>query len=223
MNAKNPLDLIKKLGPDENFLLESFLEALQTGALAGQKVQHVAQRIRIDGIQAFQRLLQPMGLMLYNEYHFEFHRADGSLLYQPETVKNITVNVGLDEILDKFWKGSSYTAAHHVGVTQGSPTFAAGDTMSSHAGWTEDQDYSESTRQALTLGTVSSQSVDNSASKAVFTANASTTMGGAFITTNNTKGGTTGILIGGAALSADKSLANTETLTLTVTLTAASA
>lgn len=157
-----------------------------------------------------------------NVYRIECHDADGVLKWTDE-VRNLVVNVGLDEMLDKFWKGSSYTAAHYVGVTGGSPTFAAGDTMSSHAGWTDNTTYSNATRPALTLGSVSAQSVDNSASKAQFNINGSATLGGAFVTTNNTKGGTTGILIGGGAFSGgNRSVVNGDTLSVTITSTASS-
>ncbi|MGB0511475.1 MAG: hypothetical protein ACPGGB_11190 [Flavobacteriales bacterium] len=159
-----------------------------------------------------------------HHYHVECFRPDGSLRWKDDCY-NIVVNTGLDEVLDKVYKGSSYTAAHHVLLTDGTPTIAAGDTMASHAGWVEVTAYSESVRQALTLGTVASQSVDNSASKAAFSIDTnSTTVGGAGITTNNTKGGTTGILMGAAAFSGgDKSTDDGDTLNVTVTLTAAAA
>lgn len=137
---------------------------------------------------------------------------------------NIIVNTGLDDYLDKFYKGSTYTASHFVGLTDDSPTIAAGDTMSSHVGWVEATGYSESTREALTMGTVSSQSVDNSASKASFSINATDTIGGAFITTDNTKSGTSGTLIGAAALSGgDQAVSDGDTLNVTVTCTMAAA
>lgn len=137
---------------------------------------------------------------------------------------NRVVNVGLDEYLDKVWKASGYTAAHYVGLTDSTPTDAAGDTMSSHAGWAEVTAYSESTRPALTLGTVSSQSVNNTGNEADFTASGSATVGGAFITTNNTKGGTTGTLMTvGAFSGGDKSLTTSDTLSVGVTLTLADA
>ena len=140
-----------------------------------------------------------------------------------EDFTNLVVNEGLDDNLDKYFKGSAYTAAFYVGLTDGTPTVAAGDTMASHAGWVEVEDYDEAARQTLTLGTVASQSVDNSASKATFTINAnSTTIGGAFVTTSSTKGGTTGTLYGAGAFSAgDKTLDDDDTLDVTVTLTAA--
>lgn len=144
-------------------------------------------------------------------------------LWQPFEFANLVVNEGLDDSLDKHLKGSAYTAAFYVGLTDSTPTPAAGDTMASHAGWAEITNYDEANRQDLTLGTVSSQSVDNSASKAVFTIDTnSTTIGGAFVTTNNTKGGSTGTLYGIGAFSAgDKTLDDNDTLNVTVTATAA--
>lgn len=159
-----------------------------------------------------------------NHYLIECFDKNGNLKWKEE-ITNIVVNVGLDDVLDKYFKGSAYTSAFYVGLTDGTPSGAAGDTMASHVGWTEVTAYDEATREVLTLGTVSSQSVDNSASKASYAINAnSTTIGGAFITTNNTKGGTTGTLYGvGAFTGGDKSADSGDTLNVTVTLTAATA
>lgn len=147
---------------------------------------------------------------------------DGNLKWT-DTIKNLVVNVGLDDALDKYFKGSTYTAAHYVGLTDGTPTVAAADTMASHAGWVEVVAYDEAVRQTLTLGAVSGQSVDNSASKAVFTISANaTTIGGAFLCTDNTRGGSTGTLYGGGAFTAgDKVLDDNDVLNVTVTASAA--
>ena len=147
---------------------------------------------------------------------------DGNLKWT-DTIKNLVVNEGLDDALDKYFKGSTYTAAHYVGLTDGTPTFAAADTLASHAGWVEVTAYDEAVRQTLTLGAVSGQSVDNSASKAVFTVDTNdTTIGGAFIATNNTKGGSTGTLYGGGAFTAgDKTIDDGDVLNVTVTASAA--
>lgn len=135
---------------------------------------------------------------------------------------NLVVQVGLNDSLDKHLKGSSYTAAWYVGLTGATPTFALADTSSSHAGWTEVTAYSESVRQTWTLGTVASGSVDNSASKAIFTINANgTALGGAFVIANSTKGGTTGVLYGGGAFSTgNKTLSSADVLQVTITATA---
>lgn len=151
----------------------------------------------------------------------ECHDPDGKLLWRDE-FDNLVVNVGLDDVLDKYLKGSAYTAAFYVGLTDGTPTVAAGDTMASHAGWVEVTAYDEAVRQTLTLGSVSGQSVDNVGNEATFTISANgTVIGGAFVTTNSTKGGSTGTLYGGGAFTAgDKTLDDDDTLQVTVTLTA---
>jgi hypothetical protein len=136
-----------------------------------------------------------------------------------EEVPNLVVNVGLNDILDKYFKGSTYTAAWHVGL-KGAGTIAAGDTLASHAGWTEITAYSGD-RKALTLGSVASQSVNNSASKASFAITGTATVAGAFICVGAT--GTGGILYGAADFSVSRSVINGDTLEVTVTLTMAAA
>ena len=159
------------------------------------------------------------GMKRSSVYTFECFDADGNLKWS-ESVHNLVTTAGLNDSLTQHFKGSAYTAAWYVGLTSGTPTFNAADTMASHAGWTEITAYSGSNRPTLTLGSVASGSVDNSASKAVFTFTGSATVGGAFVTTGQTAGGTTGILYGEATLSANRSVVSTDTLTITVTLTA---
>jgi len=137
---------------------------------------------------------------------------------------NAVVTEGLNDSLDKHFKGSSYTAAWYVGITGSAPGFAAGDTMASHAGWVEATAYSDGSRRALTLGTVSGGSVSNSASKAAFTINGTATIGGAFITTGSATSGSTGTLYGGGAFTGgDRAVQSGDTLNVTATLTAGSA
>lgn len=146
----------------------------------------------------------------------------GSVLWA-DGFHNLVVNEGLDDVLDKYFKGSAYTAAHYVLLTDGTPTVAAGDTMASHVGWAEVTAYTEANRPTFTAGSVSGQSVDNSASKADFSINANgTTIGGAGLTTNNTKGGATGTLYSAGAFSAgDKTLDSGDTLSVQGTFTQA--
>jgi hypothetical protein len=141
-----------------------------------------------------------------------------------DSFDNIVPTVGLNDMIDKYWKGSSYTAAFYVGLTSATPTVAAGDTMSSHSGWTEVTAYDEAVRQTLTLGTVSAAAVDNTASRAVFTISTnSTSIGGAFIVTNATKGGTSGVLVSVAAFTGgNRTLNDDDILRVTVTISAAS-
>jgi hypothetical protein len=164
------------------------------------------------------------GKKLENRWHVEAKGPDGVTKWVDE-FDNIVVTDGLNDSLTKHLKGSSYTAAWYVGLTDGTPTVDPTDVMNSHAGWVEVEAYDEAVRQTLTLGTASAGSISNTASKAVFTISAdSTTVGGAFVTSVSTKGGTTGVLYGAGAFTAgDKSLDDNDTLTVTVTLTAAAA
>lgn len=132
------------------------------------------------------------------EDFLRFFKEGGNLFYR-SVFHNRVVNAGLDYSLSSSLAGGSQLTTWYVGLVAGTPTFAAGDTMSSHAGWTEVTGYSESVRQTWTPGAVSSQSVNNNAAKATFSVNATITNGGAFLTSNSTKSGTTGTLFSGSA------------------------
>lgn len=141
-----------------------------------------------------------------------------------EFVPNLVTTEGKNDTLTKYFKGSSYTAAWYVGLVNNSSftAFAAGDTAAQINGtnqWIEATAYSESVRQTLTLGSASAGSIDNTASKAVFSINGTVTVHGAFVASNSTKTSTSGVLYGEAALSADRALLLGDTLTITVTLT----
>ena len=154
-------------------------------------------------------------------FKVDCYDKEGNLKWS-DTIKNLVVNEGLDDSLDKYLKGSTYTAAHYALLTAATPIVAAGDTMSSHAGWTELLAYSEIVRQTVTWGAVSSQSVSNTANKASYSINSdSTTIGGACICTDDTKDGSSGTLYGGGAFTGgNKSLDDGDTLNVTVTASA---
>ena len=140
-----------------------------------------------------------LALAVKQVYILECFYPDGTFKWREE-IHNKVVFEGLNDILDKYYRGSAYTAAHYCFLTGASPVFADTDTMATHPGWTELTDYDEANRPVLTMGAPSGQSLDNSASKAVYTLNQNVTLGGAGVTTANNKGGATGILVGGAAL-----------------------
>lgn len=151
----------------------------------------------------------------------ECRRPDGSLRWSEEW-ENLVVNAGLNYLLDAGLSGGTPVTTWYVGLTAASPTIAAGDTMSSHSGWTEFTAYDESVRQTWTDGGVSSQSVSNTASQAVFTCSTNTSsVGGAFLTSDSTKSGTSGTLYAAGAFSSNKALDDGDTLTVTATFTLA--
>lgn len=168
-----------------------------------------------------------MKIQFYNEYTIECRDKNGKFKWK-EVVKNLVTNQGLNDLLDKYFKGSSYTAGWFVGLIDNASftAIAAGDTaaqINGTNGWLELSEYDEATREALTLGTVASQTVNNSASKASFTMNATKTVKGAFVISNSTIDGTTGVLYGAAAFSTTRDVVDDDTLNVTVTLSAASA
>lgn len=135
--------------------------------------------------------------------------AEGHLKWSEETC-NLVTNQGKNDILDKYFKGSSYTAAWFLGL-KGAGTIAAGDTLASHAGWTEITGYTGD-RKAITWGTVSSQSLSASGT-VTFAINATVTIAGGFITTSET--GTAGILYSVENFSTSRSLVSGDTLNVT--------
>jgi hypothetical protein len=148
---------------------------------------------------------------------------DGNLKWAEEN-HNLVVNEGLQDMNTKYFTGSGYTAVWYIGLYGSGSTNnpAAGDTMASHIGWTEVTAYSQATRPAVTFGTATTADpsvITNSASPATFSINGTTTVGGAFLTSNNTKGGTTGILFSASDFQSpgDRSVVNGDTLTVTYT------
>lgn len=131
-----------------------------------------------------------------------------------ETFHNLVTNEGRNDILTKYFKGSSYTAAWYLGL-KGTGSAAAGDTLASHAGWSEVTPYSGN-RPAITWGTASSQSL--AASSAVsYSITGTSTVAGAFISSVNT--GTSGILYSAGDFGASRSVASGDTLNVTPTVT----
>ena len=156
-------------------------------------------------------------------FKIECRDAQGNLKWVAEE-HNLVVNAGLKDMNDKYFTGSSYTAAWYLGLYGSGATNdpAADDTMASHAGWTEVTDYSQSTRPACTFAaatTADPSVITNTASPAVFSINDTTVVGGAFLTSNNTKGGTTGVLFSAADFQApgDRSVVSGDTITVTYT------
>ena len=151
------------------------------------------------------------------------HDSEGNLKWSAEK-HNLVVNVGLKDMNDKYFTGSAYTAAWYIGLYGSGSTNnpAASDTMSSHAGWTEVTAYSQATRPAATFAAASTADpsvITNSASPATFSMNGTTTVGGAFLISNNTKGGTTGILYSAADFQSpgDRAVVSGDTLNVTYT------
>lgn len=158
------------------------------------------------------------GLELQGIFSFEAYR-NGELIWEAET-PNIVPNVGLDYALDVALNGAVQSTSWYIGLVDSNPTFDAGDIMSSHAGWTENQNYSEAARQSWNNNAVSSQSVDNTGNEATFSINANSTFAGAFLVDNDTKGGTSGLLFAEGSFGSARDLQDGDTLNVEYTINA---
>jgi hypothetical protein len=160
-------------------------------------------------------------------YHVECHDKDGNLKWTADS-KNLVVNVGLQYMAGTALTSVTQITTWYLGLygAGASNTPAAGDTMSSHAGWTEVTTYSNANRVTATFATATTANpsvVTNTASPAVFNINGTTTVGGAFLTSENTKGGTTGTLFSAADFGSpgDRSVVSGDTLSVTYTFSLA--
>ena len=149
--------------------------------------------------------------------------ADGAEKWRDE-FPNLVVNSGLQLMNNTFFAGTTYTAVWYLGLITGpgsGTTFNQADTMASHLGWTEDTTYSNANRPTVTFGTATLADPSVIATTATsFSINGATTVAGAFLTTNNTKGGTTGTLFSASDFTGgDRILASGDTLNVTYTFT----
>ena len=129
-----------------------------------------------------------------------------------EDVKNLVTTEGGNDLIDKYFKGSAYTAAWYL-MLAGVGTKAIGDTLASHAAWAEVTPYA-GTRPAITFGTTSAKS--NTATVVAYTINATATVAGAAIVSVNT--GTAGKLYSVSDFAAARSVVSGDTLNVTPTV-----
>jgi len=151
------------------------------------------------------------------------HYREGDLL-SSDSSHNIMVNEGLNHVLSVLVAGTTQIDPWYVALFEGNYTPIAGDSASDIASnSTETTAYDESVRQTYVEGTASGQSIDNSASKASFTMNATKTIYGGFLASINTKSGTTGTLLCASRFDASKSVVATDVLDIQYTLSASDA
>ena len=160
-------------------------------------------------------------------FEIKCHDKDGNLKWEAQS-KNLVVNVGLQYMAGTALTSVTQITTWYLGLygAGASNTPAAGDTMSSHAGWTEVVAYSNATRVAATFVTATAANpsvVTNSASPATFNINGTTTVGGAFLTSGSAKSGTTGTLFSAADFGSpgDRSVVSSDTLSVTYTFSLA--
>lgn len=144
-------------------------------------------------------------------YEVECRGADGELKWT-EDVTNLVTTEGGNDLIDKYFKGSAYTAAWFMGLA-GAGTKAAADTLASHGAWAEVNPYTGN-RPAITFGTTAAKS--NTATVVAFSCTGSATVAGAFVASVNT--GTSGKLYSVSDFSASRAVVSGDTLNVTLTV-----
>lgn len=151
-------------------------------------------------------------------YKIEHRNSKGQLL-GTYILDNDIVNVGKDDILNKYFRNGTPPSAWYIGLldNSGFTALSAADTIASHAGWNEYTNYSQSTRVAWGPDAASSQAVTNSTA-AQFDITGSGTLKGIFVVSNSTKGGTSGTLWSTAAFPSTVPVSNGDQLKITYSL-----
>ena len=155
-------------------------------------------------------------------YKIQCVGANGQLKWEEE-MHNLVVNVGLQSMVAVYLDAGTQITSWFLGLITGpgsGTTIAAGDTLASHAGWTEFTNYS-GTRKAATFGTATTADpsvIDNSASPASYTiSGAGGTVAGAFLC--SVTSGTSGTLFSASDFQSpgDRVVVSGDTLNVTYT------
>lgn len=152
-------------------------------------------------------------------FHFQCFDRDGNLKWERDA-KNAVVTEGLNHILDTQFHATSQVTTWYIGLIKASYSGAAGDTLASHAGWTEavvTTDYTGN-RPAWTEG-AAANGVTTNAATVDFACLTTITLKGAFLC--SVASGTSGVLFCTAAFTGgDQAVNNSDTLKVTYTITA---
>jgi len=147
------------------------------------------------------------------------YTKEGVLKWETRT-HNMCFDTGINALLDIMFHGTTQITTWYIGLIDNGSSLAAGDTLASHAGWTENTEYgTPATRGEWTEGAASSKSMTNSSS-VDFTMNDSGTLDGAFLC--SAASGTSGTLFAGAAFTGgDRTYESTNVIKITYTISGA--
>lgn len=171
-------------------------------------------------------------------YHVVCRDADGNVKWE-DSFPNLVNAVGKELMLNTLLSGSSYTTVGpFLGLISGaSPTFAAADTMVTHAGWTEFTNYTvggsavrgtaDFSAAATSTGTTPANVTTKAAAAITYTiTGGGGTVGGCFLVTGtgavSTQNNTSGTLYSAGAFATAKVTTVGDTVSVTYSTTATS-
>jgi hypothetical protein len=164
--------------------------------------------------------LAPLAAKIGMKGKFQIEHVRGGQVIGKYDMPNGIVDVGLNSLLDVYFHNQAQLATWYIGLIDnaGFSALSNSDTMGSHTGWAESTAYDEATREEWVEDAAASRSITNS-TPAEFTINATATLKGIFVTSNSTKGGTTGTLWSTAAFSSTVGVQDNDILRITYTVT----
>lgn len=144
----------------------------------------------------------------------------GKNIIWQDNSKNLVVNTGKNYLLNAGFASVTPFTDWYIGLINNTPapTLAVTNTMSTGTrNWDElHSQYDETNRPTWVTGSTSSQTMTN-ATTADFTFNGSVTVYGLFITSDDTKNGTSGTMWSAGAFSSPRSVINGDVLKITYT------
>jgi hypothetical protein len=147
--------------------------------------------------------------------------ADGEVKWR-EDFHNTVFTAGKVDILEKYFRGSAYTAAWFLAL-KGTGTEVAADTLASHASWAEVTGvYAAANRPTVSFAAAAANGANGqiATSAAVSIAiTGSGTVAGCGLTQTQVKATTTGILYNAGDFAAPRTVASGDTLNVSLTLT----
>ena len=153
--------------------------------------------------------------------------ADGQIKWE-DTFDNLVMTAGKNDLLDKYLGGTA-VAAWYMGLVDNTSfsAYAAGDVLSSHAGWLEvvtGYNYSGSSTNRATVAWNAASGGAKASTATAFSITGTITVLGCLLCTtqarNTTTNGGAGVLLSAGSFSGGaRSLVNGDTLNVTYTLT----
>jgi hypothetical protein len=153
------------------------------------------------------------------------HYRKGNLIDKWEQ-KNVTTDEGLNFMLNVMFHGTSAYSPWYMGIFNTDTTPAVGTTYATPV-FTESSDYTSANRPEYVEAAASGKVITNTANKATFTMNATTTIYGAFLcggTSASSKGNASdGVLFAASKFTTAKSVVSSDVLMVVCSITLADA
>lgn len=165
---------------------------------------------------------QPINAHAGVNYTIEVIR--GGAVVDSETVHNLMPEEGRNHAVSVITKGATQVPAWYIGLFEGNYVPVDSDKASTFpTSATECTAYLPATRVEFVEGAVAAGVVENTASRAEFTATAAKTIYGAFLVSAQAKGAVTGVLMSAARFTAPKTLQIDDVLRVTASFSLTSA